>query len=211
MPDPQTPPEAIHREGFLEKRPVSMSLSTAWKRRWITLTADRIAWSDGPGGKVQSSLPLGPSPSAVLKPDGTELEVRGTNGGKLVLRGNHLYEWHASITALVCGPTLVHHSTPSGTAVVAAALPPAPPVASEEAAALQALGDDLDDRLIARLQAEDIRLLRPTWLLDQPETYRIEYRQQLEARERAGESPLLSADEAVALVRRGDRSVGALT
>ena len=85
-----------------------------------------------------------------------------------------------------------------------------PSVALEGDTALRALGD-LDDQLIERLQANDIRLLRPAWLLDQPETYRIEYRQQLEARESAGESPLLSADEAVILIRRGDRSVGALT
>ena len=146
----QRTPEAIHREGFLEKRPVSKSLSTAWKRRWITLTASRITWSDSLGGKAQSSLPLGPSATAVLKPGGTELEVIGTDRRKLVLRGNDLDGWHASITALVCGPTLVHRPAPFDTAVVAAAaLPPAPPVA------LPALGAP-DARLVERLQATSL-------------------------------------------------------
>lgn len=70
-----------------------------------------------------------------------------------------------------------------------------------------------DDPLIEVLRRGDIRLLRVVWLLAQPPDFRIMYRQQLEELEAQGASPspLLSPEEAVSLVQRGDRSVGALT
>eukprot|EP00966_Prymnesium_polylepis_P194232 4502695-Prymnesium_polylepis.1 len=46
--------EAILRQGWLEKRPVSTSLSSQWKRRWITLVRDAIQWSDSEPGERRS-------------------------------------------------------------------------------------------------------------------------------------------------------------
>ena len=71
----------------------------------------------------------------------------------------------------------------------------------------------LDDRLVTVLGAGDIRLVRSAWLLAQPAGYRIVRRQDLEALEARGvsPSPLMQPDEAVALVRRGGRSAGAVT
>ena len=71
----------------------------------------------------------------------------------------------------------------------------------------------LDDWLVAALQAGDIRLLRATWLIAQPDSYRLESRQMLEIREQEGGAltPFLSPKSAAALLRRGDRSAAALT
>ena len=70
---------------------------------------------------------------------------------------------------------------------------------------------ELDEPLLAVLANGDIRLLRSEWLLEQPEGYILPRRQELEELEKQGQSPLLSCEEAVALIKRGDRSVGALT
>ncbi|KOO27955.1 hypothetical protein Ctob_003240, partial [Chrysochromulina tobinii] len=73
----------------------------------------------------------------------------------------------------------------------------------------------LDDRLAEALRAGDIKLLRVSWLRRlrrlrrQPDGRRLKRRQELEALK--AESPFLSAEEAVALLRRGNRGVGALT
>jgi Ran GTPase-activating protein (RanGAP) involved in mRNA processing and transport len=77
----------------------------------------------------------------------------------------------------------------------------------------------LDDRLADALRAGDIKLLRVSWLqrlrrlLRQPNGRRLKRRQELEALFLAPwkKSPFLSAVEAVALLRRGNRGVGALT
>jgi hypothetical protein len=77
----------------------------------------------------------------------------------------------------------------------------------------------LDDRLAEALRAGDIKLLRVSWLrrlgrsLRQPNGRRLKRRQELEALFLASgkKSPFLSAEEAVALLRRGNRGVGALT
>eukprot|EP00312_Isochrysidales_sp_CCMP1244_P014706 CAMPEP_0202741946 /NCGR_PEP_ID=MMETSP1388-20130828/4654_1 /ASSEMBLY_ACC=CAM_ASM_000864 /TAXON_ID=37098 /ORGANISM="Isochrysis sp, Strain CCMP1244" /LENGTH=1959 /DNA_ID=CAMNT_0049408819 /DNA_START=358 /DNA_END=6236 /DNA_ORIENTATION=+ len=71
----------------------------------------------------------------------------------------------------------------------------------------------LDDRLVATLASSAIRLVRSEWLLQQPADYRMPCRQKLEALERQGitPSPLLSAEEAVALVRRGQRAAAVLS
>ena len=70
----------------------------------------------------------------------------------------------------------------------------------------------LDDAtgVIEALEKAYIRFVRSAWVQKQPEDYRIENRQKLEERERQGESPtpLMQPAEAVALVRRGDRSAG---
>lgn len=84
-----------------------------------------------------------------------------------------------------------------------------------------ALSDDvrqaltaLDNRLVTVLAAGHVRFVRSSWLLAQPEGYRIQRRQDLEALEQSGASPsppLLSPEEAVALIRRGNRSAGILS
>jgi hypothetical protein len=77
----------------------------------------------------------------------------------------------------------------------------------------------LDDRLADALRAGDIKLLSVSWLRRlrrlrrQPNRRRLKRRQELEALFLASgkKSPFLSAEEAVALLRRGNRGVGALT
>ena len=71
----------------------------------------------------------------------------------------------------------------------------------------------LDDRLIEVLRAEDVKLLHAAWVRMQPDSFRIQRRQDLEALQREVEGtgelvPFLSADEAVALVRKGVRGIG---
>ena len=93
------------------------------------------------------------------------------------------------------------------------------PPAETEAQELLLRGDvrlaltALDDRLVRVLEVGDIRLVRAAWLLAQPEGYRIQRRQDLEALEQSGASPspLLSPEEAVTLIRKGNRSAGVLS
>ena len=71
---------------------------------------------------------------------------------------------------------------------------------------------NLDAKLIDALKAGYVRLLRSTWLLQQPTTYQLQWRQKLEQLDGLGmNSALLTPEEAVALVRCCNRSVGALT
>ena len=72
---------------------------------------------------------------------------------------------------------------------------------------------ELDKIIIKVLLCGAIRLLCVKWLLIQPANFKMPNRQALEEIERSGvsPSPLLSPQEAVALVERGDRSIGALT
>ena len=74
----------------------------------------------------------------------------------------------------------------------------------------------LDDRLVAVLEAGDIRLLRVKWVESQPEAYGMQRRQELEAlqeeiEKHGGLTPLLSCKEAADLVRNGKREAGALS
>ena len=73
----------------------------------------------------------------------------------------------------------------------------------------------MDERLLECIQAGDIRILRVAWLRDTPPDYRMERRQDLETLEKMMNdrslAPLLSPKEAVALISRGTRCVGALT
>ena len=77
----------------------------------------------------------------------------------------------------------------------------------------------LDDRLAEALRAGDIKLLRVSWLRRlrrlrrRPDSRSLRRRQELEALflTTGKKSPFLSAEEAVALLRRGNRGVGALT
>ena len=72
----------------------------------------------------------------------------------------------------------------------------------------------LDEELIAKLSAGDIRLVRSAWLL-LPSVTKMRKRQELETIEEQKAShdvsPLLSCDEAAALVRRGTRSAAVLS
>ena len=61
----------------------------------------------------------------------------------------------------------------------------------------------LDDRLVEALTCGDIRLLSAAWLLAQTDSFRMRRRQELETSE-----ALLCPEEAVALVRECNRSVG---
>ena len=91
------------------------------------------------------------------------------------------------------------------------------PVAGQQFAALPAPVYEaltaFDDRLVEALKESIVRLIYIPWLLAQPAGFKMLYRQQLEQLERSGASlsPLVDPEEAVALVRRGDRSVGAVT
>ena len=72
----------------------------------------------------------------------------------------------------------------------------------------------LDDRLALVLGSGDIRLVRSAWVLAQdPKSFLMPHRQALEAMEKSGvsPSPLLSPQEAKALLRRGQRGVGVLS
>ena len=72
---------------------------------------------------------------------------------------------------------------------------------------------ELDKIVIQVLMCGAIRLICVKWLLTRPDNFKMPNRQALEEIERSGASPspLLSPREAAALVRRGDRSIGALT
>ena len=69
----------------------------------------------------------------------------------------------------------------------------------------------LDAQLVQALAQSDVRLVRVAWLCSQPADYRIGRRQELEALEAKGASPLLTAEEAAELLKCGDRRVGALS
>ena len=76
---------------------------------------------------------------------------------------------------------------------------------------LQALSS-LDDRLVQALERGDIRFLRSAWVNQQPDTYRLQWRQELEKLDHQGaKSALMSPKEAVTLVRKRNRGAGALT
>ena len=68
---------------------------------------------------------------------------------------------------------------------------------------------ELDDRLVEVLQGGDIALVRTAWLLALPEGTRLVRRQELEMIE--GITPLLTPQEAVEAIRKGNRGVGALS
>jgi hypothetical protein len=72
---------------------------------------------------------------------------------------------------------------------------------------------ELDKIVIQVLLRGAIRLLCVKWLLMQPANFKMPNRQALEELEKNGASPspLLSPQEAAALVERGDRSIGTLT
>ena len=68
----------------------------------------------------------------------------------------------------------------------------------------------IDNRLVERVRKRDILILRVAWLCD-PSVAQLERRQDLEERERNGEAPFLSPEEAEEVLRRGTRGIAALT
>lgn len=70
-------------------------------------------------------------------------------------------------------------------------------------------------RLVDVLQSGDIKLVRTSWLLAQEADFRMPWRQKLEAAAAEAQdllsSPLLSPQEAVDLLRCGNRSIGVLS
>ena len=112
----------------------------------------------------------------------------------------------------------LQHSAPSTLATedsldaAASALDEQRELARPNASTIRALSElDSATGVVEALGEGRIRLVRSSWLLKQPVTYRMEKRQRLEERERDGESPLLEPHEAVDLVRRADRSVGVVS
>ena len=96
----------------------------------------------------------------------------------------------------------------SPSAVVLQDLDPTPDASRTEAMAALL---SLDEQLVGALQQRHLRLLRAAWLREQPAGYILQHRLELEQLEGVTLAPLLSADEAVAALRRGDRSVGVLS
>ena len=82
-----------------------------------------------------------------------------------------------------------------------------------KAQSLVVILSSLDDGLVAVLKRGDIRFVRSAWLLLLPPGELIPFRQKLEELELQGASPspLMNPAEAVALLRKCNRSVGALT
>ena len=71
----------------------------------------------------------------------------------------------------------------------------------------------LDEQLVNVLRTGDVRLLRRSWVLEQPKGFSMPRRQKLEELEQEGcsPSPLLQPHEAVELVGRASRSTGVLS
>ena len=98
------------RQGWLSKQPVSWSLSSGWRLRWVVLSRDACLrwWSDDEGGKptVPSRGTFSLSPSTVVEhlaigEPSERLVVHSTDGRNLALRGDHLGEWVIIISACV--------------------------------------------------------------------------------------------------------------
>jgi hypothetical protein len=95
MSGPASDGDGASLAGWLEKLPVSPSLSFAWRRRWLALHADRLQWSMSPDSPPRGVLPLDASTKVEL--DGARLKVCGANGKVLMLRGANLDAWAAAI------------------------------------------------------------------------------------------------------------------
>jgi hypothetical protein len=134
---------------------------------------------------VQAFTPRGPSSSGPSSP-ADALSVRNVH--QAILKADNSHRQPMVFRTTVDGCTL---------------LPPKLPKALSE----------LDAILIKVLLSGAIRLLRVEWLMKQLDNFKMPNRQALEELEKSGvsPSPLLSPPEAVALVKRGDRSIGALT
>ena len=98
----------LRHSGWLDKQPVSASLSLSWKRRWMTLDAERLMWARDPTSAPVGELPLVGASARVEVRHG-RLVVRGSDGRKLELRGpdDDLRAWAAALEGcLVKAPTI---------------------------------------------------------------------------------------------------------
>jgi hypothetical protein len=130
--------------------------------------------------------------------DGNSLVlVSGTD--RLVLSGDGVDEWETALQDHVKSRASQGESSAQGEA-------------SQALSAISRALSSLDHGLIEALRRGDIRLLRSSWVL-QPSVEFVQRRQALEALELSGvvPSPFMSPEEAVELISKANRSVGALT
>ena len=221
------------KEGYLMKDPVKGHWLSSQRRRYFVLAEGAIAWYKDAQAQSTGTAPLGRLVlrSARLDRRGDALVVVPSSAdGSLVLRGEGLEAWEAVLRQHVeaaPAPLVVPQTVPPMPPPLAVVPPmppppppplPQPPLPAPVEILPLALGADcgvlsadmtaqlttLDDGLVAALQCRDVCLVRTSWLCAQNDDYRIQTRQ-------AGEecdAAFLSPKEAVALVRRGDRSVG---
>ena len=200
----------LRYQGLLTKQPVHGHLLSRPRLRFFSMTDDAIEWFKDERAFRAGSDRLGHFPLTQARIEWKEdslVLVAGT-GDRLVLQGSKLSEWESSlqaaITRLAGGEAAPEHS--------------AEELKEHSHITISSVLSGLDDRLVTILRAGDMRLVRTAWVL-QPSVTRIQRRQVLEELEAqlqqveasADQLPLLSLDEAVALVLSGDRSMGALT
>ena len=146
---------------------------------------------------------------AVARAEGNAADQEAVEGFAALLESSGL-DSAALLPKLGADGVLSHAGLAALTSEVLQSQYQVSPAAADALLAKRVLSQ-LDERLVAALRREDIRLLRPSWLLAQSDEFRLPRRQKLEEMERSGESPLLSGAEAVALVRRAARAVGVLS
>ena len=95
----------VMREGWLEKRPVSRSLTNTWRRRWLTLYADRLEWAEDAGKNLRGVLLLPVGGRAERQGDSI-MVIRGADNRRLALRGEDLSQWVQSIDICLSRPVL---------------------------------------------------------------------------------------------------------
>ena len=202
----RTPTDA--KVGYLTKRPVHGHLLSQPRRRYFVATERWLEWyvgdavTDSRKGRMLLE-------GAQVSRDGKRgaLVVTSLNSDRLILTGDDLDGWE---TALRDRCNLLEASLPMASAPGSGGVPLHH--LSQEMQALTSLDDDLVDAL----WREDIRLLRGSWLLQQPPGFRLPRRQDLEALEREAfereeESPLLSGQEASELILSCNRGMGSFT
>jgi hypothetical protein len=185
------------RSGYLVKEPINPHVFSRPRRRFFRLSERKLEWfaDDKPTRQPKGSMQLA---GARIERSADALVIV-LAGERLVLRGDALDEWAAAIREQA------DESSGSATTSAASAV-----AMTEEMRGVLAA---FDNNLIEALRGAIIRLVCVAWLLAQPDDFKMPYRQQLEELERSGASPspLLSPEEAVALILQGDRSVGAVT
>ena len=194
------------RSGYLVKEPMNPHAFSRPRRRFFRLSVRKLEWfaDDKPTRQPKGSMQLA---GARIERSADALVIV-LAGERLVLRGDALDEWAAAIRE-----HREESSAPTSTLAAASS-------ATTSAASAVAMTEEMrgvlaafDNNLIEALRGAIIRLVCVAWLRAQPDDFKMPYRQQLEELERSGASPspLLSPEEAVALILQGDRSVGAVT
>ena len=145
------------------------------------------------------------APGAVV-----EEEEEATRAARLSFRAKGAKGRAASVTA---GSRVEHGSAGLDHSIALHEATERAVMKHDEEQRVLAVLSELDRRLEEKLSTGAIRLVRSSWLLSQPQEYRVERRQDLEALESQGASPspFLSPEEAVRLLRNGRRGVGVLT